>query len=397
MEKKLIAPQKTRRRNASRLTGPIYAATIFFAFHYYFIIYINSSFLSQYMNSTYVSIMYVLGAALSLVLFFIIPQLLKKYGNYRIFVDLILLEMLAIIGLAWAPNFFLITLFFLLQAALPSLLFYSLDVFLEQATANEHTGRTRATYMTLINSVVVVSPFIVGSILAHGTFSLIYISSFLFLIPLLMIALYRFDQAPAFHYRDMHFTHSLPAFLRNKNVATVFLTDFFLQFFYCVMVIYMPLYLVRVIGFSWPEIGVIFTIMLLPFVILEIPLGSIADKYLGEKEILVIGFVIICLAVFLIPYLQTPTFIAWTLLLFVSRIGASFIEIANETYFFKQVSSDNADFISLYRTTIPLSYILGPLAGGLILIWSGYGALFTMLGIAMLVGLVISTRLIDTL
>ena len=48
------------------------------------------------------------------------------------------------------------------------------------------------------------------------------------------------------------------------------------------MIIYTPIYLHEHLLLGWDQIGFIFTIMLLPFIILEFPLGNI--KYIGKSN-----------------------------------------------------------------------------------------------------------------
>jgi len=158
----------------------------------------------------------------------------------------------------------------------------------------------------------------------------------------------------------------------------------------------MPLYLSQTIGFSWRDIGIIFGIMLLPFILDEIPLGAAADRWIGEKEILIAGFAIAAVSTLLIPYLGAKSIAAWAMLLFATRVGASFIEIAAETYFFKQLSDGDSQLISVFRMAIPLSYIFAPLAASVILIYGNMTHVFTMLGLAMVLGFLLSLKLVDT-
>ena len=58
--------------------------------------------------------------------------------------------------------------------------------------------------------------------------------------------------------------------------------------------------------------------MLIPFVLIEYPAGWLADKYLGETEMLTLGFVIIGIAV--LALLQAATFWQVMFVLFLSRI-----------------------------------------------------------------------------
>ena len=104
------------------------------------------------------------------------------------------------------------------------------------------------------------------------------------------------------------------------------------------MVIYTPIYLHEYIGFGWDKIGIIFSIMLLPFVILDFPLGKLSDK-IGEKKMLMAGFLIMTSSVLAIPLMTEPLLWLWAVILFMTRVGAATIESLSESYFFKVIKN----------------------------------------------------------
>jgi MFS family permease len=87
------------------------------------------------------------------------------------------------------------------------------------------------------------------------------------------------------------------------------------------MTVYCPIYLHTTIGLSWSEIGVIITVMLLPFVLIELPLGRLADKKYGEKEIMIIGFLILGLSTMGLAFITSTNVWVWAIALLVTRIG----------------------------------------------------------------------------
>jgi fucose permease len=161
------------------------------------------------------------------------------------------------------------------------------------------------------------------------------------------------------------------------------------------MVIYLPLLLHNKIGFEWREIGLILIIMILPFLIFEYPVGRMIDNKTGEKEFLFIGFIIMAAASFTIPFIGQKIFWLWAMLLFISRIGASLVEISAESYFFKKVNDRHSSIISLFRMTQPLAYIAAPLIAIPALLFTTIPNLFAILGIVCLAGLLFLPK-IDT-
>ncbi|PIR94738.1 hypothetical protein COT95_02545 [Candidatus Falkowbacteria bacterium CG10_big_fil_rev_8_21_14_0_10_37_6] len=137
----------------------------------------------------------------------------------------------------------------------------------------------------------------------------------------------------------------------------MFQVTFILRFFYYMMVVYMPIYLHSNIGFDWEQIGAIFTIMLIPFVIFEMPAGQLADKYLGEKEILVLGLIIMVSSTGAIFFIQSASFLVWSAILFMTRVGASLVDAMQDVYFFKLVNKHDMDLINLFRDLRPAAWL----------------------------------------
>ena len=112
-----------------------------------------------------------------------------------------------------------------------------------------------------------------------------------------------------------------------------------------------------------------------------------SDKKFGEKEFLILGFIIMALATLMIPLLQSKIFWLWAIVLFATRVGASTVEVASESYFFKHVKEDNTGLISLFRMGRPLSLIIAPLVALPIMGFLSYSASFYFLSIITISGL----------
>jgi MFS family permease len=170
-----------------------------------------------------------------------------------------------------------------------------------------------------------------------------------------------------------------------------------LDVFYSLMIIYIPLHLRHTIGFSWTEISIVFTIMLLPFILFQIPVGKMADSWCGEKELMTLGLFIMGVSLILMPFLHAPSVPLWAALLFLSRTGASVVEITTESYFFKHVDKRDAGLISVFRLSWPVAFIIGPAIGALTLYLFPFDALFLVMALGVLFTMHTSAMLQDTL
>jgi predicted MFS family arabinose efflux permease len=162
------------------------------------------------------------------------------------------------------------------------------------------------------------------------------------------------------------------------------------------MVIYVPVYLSRYIGFNWEEIGLILFVGLLAYVIFEYAIGYVADTYIGEKEMMAFGFAVIAVATSWFSFLNHDTIFIWMVAMFIARIGASFVEATTESYFFKHTQGKDSNMISLFRVTRPLGYLVGALFGAIMTTLLPMQLLFVVLGLTMIPGLFFAMALHDT-
>lgn len=375
----------------------IYIAAILFSLHSFLVLYINASFLSQFFSPASLGLLYIFGACLNLVFIILTPTTIVKTGVHRFLLAFILLEGVAVLGMRLMETAMSAAIFFTLHQMAVLMIFFLFDLFLERASYKEaFTGRIRSVYLTLSNVALVISPFITGSILGNSeNFSKVYSFSFLFLIPLFFIVLFKFPTT-GIGTKHGHLLDGFKRIFKNHDKRDIIFCRFVLEFFYAIMVIYMAIYLHDHIGFAWKEIGVIFTIMLLPFVLFEIPLGNLSDRKLGEKEILAVGFLIGCLSTVLIIFVREPNFIFWATILFLTRVGASAVEIGTESFFFKHVNARDAGAISLFRATRPLSFIIAPICALIVLSFFPFYTLFLVAALMMAFGGWLSLLLKDT-
>jgi MFS family permease len=380
-------------RRGARRAWPVYLSNLFFSLSYAVIIYINSSYLLESFGQQDVVLLFVLAAFGNIFFFFITPALVRYVGNKRVFVLFLLLQLAGISGLIIATSpLFLATAFFL-YGSTSMMVYYSLDLFIEAISNNADTGEIRGITLTLDNISIAAAPLVFALLTLSGQFKPVYVASSLLILPVIFIALFFLKDLPT-SVRVHPVRLPFRAWWKKYEARRSSIARFVLEVFYSVMVIYMPIYLSRVIGFSWHAIGIVFAIMLLPFVLFELPIGELADHWCGEREIMTIGFLIMGMALLCMPFLGTNMYV-WAAVLFLSRIGAAFVEITSEVHFFRSVNKEDTGLISIFRLTRPVAIALGALFGAAILYLYSFYALFFFLALAMLMGMRESARLKD--
>jgi MFS family permease len=373
----------------------VYLAGFLFSISLALTSYINSSFLETYINEYCVSALYIISSLVTIWGFFEMPKILVRLGNRLTAFILGISIFLSLILLATGDKISVIIPAFILYFVSTNLIIASLDIFVEDFSKSSSVGRVRGIYLMIINSAWVIAQIVSSSIIMQTFFRGIYLFSALFMVLFSIIFIFSLRNFKDPKYKKIPVLKTARFFAQNKNVSKIYAINLILKFFYAWMVIYTPIYLHEYLGFDWDKIGVIFSIMLLPFVILDAPLGRLSDK-IGEKKMLIAGFAISALATLTIPFVNDPKFIIWAGILFMTRVGAATVEVMSESYFFKVISEENADAINFFRNTTPVSYVIAPLlAIPVLFIAPSFRYLFFVLGLILLYGLFVALRIKD--
>ena len=86
----------------------------------------------------------------------------------------------------------------------------------------------------------------------------------------------------------------------------------------------------------------------------------------------------------------------WMVAMFITRVGASFVEVTSESYFFKHAQGEDTDKMSLFRMARPISSIVVPLLGAVALSFTDMSFSFVLLALLMVPGLLLTLFLKDT-
>ncbi|MEK7139508.1 MAG: MFS transporter, partial [Patescibacteria group bacterium] len=360
--------------------------------------YIESSFLATMVSATMVSWYFVIAMAAGLIAMNLYPWFITRFTNYRTALVTMTVCAASLLGLSLVTNRWWALVWFVFLTISQYLLIINLDLFIERFTATAMTGRIRTTYYTVVSLGVIVSPLVVGQLIGwSGGYSLVFLVAALWVIPVMvLLMLSRRQLQDHIHYRHHHLLTTLRHVVQRADIRRIFGVSLLLELFYAMAVIYMPIYLTTVVGFSWQDIGVAFTIMIVPFVVLELPAGIVADRYFGERGMMIIGFLILSSTVLVWSLINSSSLLVWVILLFLSRCGAALVEAMRETYFFKIVNVADVDYINFFRNTKPLAWLSAAAIAGVVLRWFDLSTLFFGLGLILIFGVWFASGLRDT-
>mgnify|MGYP001597903551 FL=1 len=383
--------------NRIHLLHIIYLATFFYALHFAITLFIESSYLRAFFSERVVGLIYIIASVLSIAAVMKLPRVLSIYGNYRVTLALIFLEVASLLGLITADSSYSAILFFVAHQSFLAMLFVSINIFLESFSTDESTGRTRGTFLTILNTAILLGPLVASGFLKDSNFDTVFLLSALFIFPMFILIAINLKKYRDPIYNKLEFLSTIIEVFRRPDVFKISVVRFLLEFFYSIMVIYTPIYLNTVMQIPFSQIlGIIMPIALSPFVIFPYLLGNIADKKLGEKELLSMGIVLSAFITMSLSFISSGSIFAWAFLLFMTRVGASFIETMSDSYFFKHVNASDSNLIAFFGNLRPVAFIAGPMLATLFLLVFPFNYIFLGLGIFMLYGLRFSLSLRDT-
>ncbi len=367
----------------------VYILAFIFALHIALSAYVNSTFIAESVGEKYVGIMYTVAALVTLLLLSNTSVILKYFGNRRLALIFVIINMLSLATFIITTNPLYVGVAFILFLATNVLVFFCIDIFIEHFGTPNTVGRTRGVYLTIVNFAWVISPLLSGFLITRGGgYVAIYALTFIMTACMALGLIFSVKKFSDRSYVKTPFLKAYKFLKTNRHLLSITLINFILQFFFALMVIYTPIYLHQHIGLAWDKIGIIFTIMLAPFVLLSIPLGKLIDTYHVRKRVLLtIGFCIISLSTIAISGIGTKSIIVWGIILFATRVGACIAQTVSEIYFFTHVREEDAYLLSVFRDMEPVAYIIAPLLGTLFLYYFPFKYLFVTLGVFTLSGL----------
>jgi len=367
----------------------MYILSFLFTLHIALSAYVNSTFLSDIISEKFVGILYTISSLATLILLSKSSNILKYFGNKRLTLWLLLANMISLVGMIASRNPYIIGTSFIIFVSTNTQILFCIDIFIEHFGDKNTVGKNRGLYLTIINLAWMLTPLVTAFLITkEGGYKTIYIIAFIMTIIMTLGLIFSVKKFEDKSYEKTPFLETYRFLKTNHHMLAITVIDFILQFFYAWMVVYTPIYLYQHIGLSWSAIGIIFTIMLSPFVIFGLPVGILVDKYhVKKRTLLYIGFIIISTSTFLISAITTKSIIIWSIILFMTRVGATIIETTSEIYFFTHVKEEEAYLLSVFRDMTPVAYIVAPLISTLIFIYLPFKFLFIILSIILLSGL----------
>lgn len=321
------------------------------------ITYVLSSYFKAISGTENVGLFYIVSYAIVLIVLLNWHKAIRKIGKARVFLLAVLAKVAIVVALVFLPPSYWALGVLMLYLVSGALEWTSLDIILESYSQDNLSGRIRGVHLTIFNAGFLFGPFISTRILDQYGFQGVFLGLLILNAVVLVFSMVGLGNINHGYKRDLKVMEIIAKVLRRKNILRIFYISLALEIFFAILVIYTPIYLLD-LGYSWDDIGIIFSIMLVPFVLLQIPIGFLADKKWGEKEMIFLSLFLMALSTILVFTGGRQSVLIWGGILLLTRIGAAALEILRDSYFYKRIDGYDVDMIDLYKATVPAGYII---------------------------------------
>lgn len=265
---------------------------------------------------------------------------------------------------------------------------FAMSLMIRDHASKRNIGSTEGVYFSVTNSAWLVGPLLGGLIAQAYGFNSIFIIGGLFCLSSLMIFLY--DEHPykiVKEDKDNGFFSDFKDYFKNRELVIVYSMSICLAFWWVFVYTYVPLYLANL---GERMIGYILSALVLPLILLELPIGKLADRW-SYKWLLFSGYLLLGIVAISLSFIKS--FWIFAGLIVFGSVGAAAIEPLREAYLFKVTKTKDARrFLVVFRTGYEIGYLSCPLIFSFLLIRNGtnYSQLFLLIGGLMLIFAIIS-------
>lgn len=233
-----------------------------------FFIYVLSTYFSIISASDNVGIFYLIAYGIVFLCLFYLQPLIRRIGRaHALYLSLgVSICASAVLAATTTPFVLIVAALALIVAT--NVTWVALDILLESFSQDQVSGSIRGLYLTIMNAGLLAAPFLSLKALDAFDYSGIFLTLVVGYTLVFIIALLSFRTDNKVFQQKLRFGSTLKIVLQKRNLFRIYQVSFAMEFFYALMIVYTPIYL-RSLQFSWDDIGIIFTLMLIPFVVLQ--------------------------------------------------------------------------------------------------------------------------------
>lgn len=358
------------------------------------LMYVESSYFRVSLGSENISIFYFISYAVALAILLNMHKVIRRVGKSTAFFLFFFLQIFSVTMLTMVPASYFGIILLMLYIVSSYLVIVLLDIILESFSEDKKSGRIRGFHLMMTNVGFLLGPLVSTRLLDKYDYFGLFFVAMLINMAIFVVGLIGLRGGNNKFGGNLTVRDLVKKIFINKDLMKIYWISFALELFYALMVLYTPLYLLD-LGMDWKQIGLVFTAMLVPFTIFGYPAGMLADKKLGEKEMIIGSLLLIAFSSGSIFFIKGNSILVWGIVLFLTRTGAAVLETLRDSYFYKRIDGSDMDVISFFRTARSTAYLFSTALTALLLVFVPIKFIFLFVALSVMAALYPAITLID--
>lgn len=260
----------------------------------------------------------------------------------------------------------------------------ALSILVKNSSNRQNLGESEGEYFTFVNFGVLVGVLLGGAIAMSSSYNAVFLYA-----ALIFLATYFLSKSmgikdgllPHNDNAKIDMLQEAKRFFKDRKLRAAYIANVGLYIWTSASLLYIPI-IMKSLGFDFQKIGIILAVMIAPYLMLEYPVGKLAEKH-GSSAFISAGFFAIALASVLI-YLNFGAILSMIFFFFLSFMGAAAIEPLNEMNLNAHSNKKRIfENMAIFKTSLRLAYFLGPLFAGLFISLFGIKGMFLAFAVIM--------------
>jgi MFS family permease len=242
------------------------------------------------------------------------------------------------------------------------------DILFRDISNDSDLNEDEGLMYTLINVGWLFGPLIAGFILVNFGMDFVFITSSMFIF-LGGLILYKMNLEVPKKVResiDSNIFKNLKEFFSDKKLIVPYVVAAGIEIWWALVYIYVPLFIIKN-GLSEMFVGYFLSVVIIPLVLFEFVIGKLSLNY-GFRVFFFWGFFLLMVAG-VVSYFS-PSFYFTLIVLGLASIPMSFLEPIQDSFFFKQISSnDEEKFYPIFATAADFGSFVGKISVAVMLVF----------------------------
>ena len=302
-------------------------------------------------NETNVGYIVSITAVLFLLSNFVVSKYLEIYKKKHLLIMGLIGSLVSVILLSFITSLKYFLILEIFRAFFLICVYITLALYVKDYSTSDNIGSIQGIHFAFANIAWLIGPLVGGLLAEKYSIATMFIISAVFLLSALILLLInplKEEYIQITHFHDTF--NDIKSYFRNKDLTLIYLSSIGLMMWWTIIYTFIPLF-IKDSGLSTRIIGYVLFAVAIPLIILEIPIGRLADKT-GFKKYFFLGFFIIGLFAVL-TYFFNP--VITLILIILASIGAAFLEPLREAYLFRKLKDGRlkADY-PIFRTAVDI-------------------------------------------